>query len=39
MRNIFIEKLCPKDGEQANPTAFSKKSELSLFPDKQSEML
>ena len=39
MKNIFIEKICPKGGEQANPAPFSKKSKLSLFPEKQSEML
>ena len=39
MINLFLEKPCPKYGEEASPTPFSKRSKLNLSLDQQSEML
>ena len=38
MRNIFLEKSRTKFGGEASPRPFYKKSQLSISPDKKSEM-
>ena len=38
MRNIFLEKSRTKCGGEASPRPFYKKSQLSISPDKKSEM-
>ena len=35
MRHIFLEKLYTKDGREASPKPFNKKSKLSIFLDEQ----
>ena len=39
MRNIFLEKLCPKLGGEVSPIPFNKNSKLSISVDQQSEVL
>ena len=39
MINLILEKPCPKCGEEASPTPFSKRSKLNLSLDQQSGML
>ena len=39
MRNLFLEKPCPKCDEEGSPTPFSKKSKLNLSLDQQPGML
>ena len=39
MRNIFIEKSCPKCGRETIPKPFSKKSKLSVSLDQLSKDL
>ena len=39
IRNIFLEKLFTKCGEEASPSPFHKRSKFSVFLDQQNEML